>query len=162
MTNMSSQPTQQQVYETSGNPVDKEPAERAQSQKNSSLAQDGHTTSHRQEGDQSTSTPQSTSLGRGIRGAPPGEESKGRSEEDVGRHNELDGAQMAAPGEGEVAQVVEKKPGASGAQVGLESDLDRKKEEQRGAREANVEKRQEGVDVAGVLGQRSAPADPTT
>jgi hypothetical protein len=64
-------------------------------------------------------------LGRGIRGAPAGEEQFGRTEEDVGRHRELDGDQMRMPGEGAVADAVERKPGASGSQPDLASDLDR-------------------------------------
>ena len=44
--------------------------------------------------------------GAGIHGAPAGEERKGLTNEDVGRHKELDGEQMAAPGEGRVAAAV--------------------------------------------------------
>jgi hypothetical protein len=159
---MSAQPTAQQGYEASGNNVTKEPAERAQGLQNASASKDGHTISSREASDQKAAQPQSTSLARGIHGAPAGEEAKGRSEEDVGRHNELDAEQMAAPGEGKVAHAVERKSGASGAQPGTESNLDRKKKEQAGAREANTEKRESEVDVAGVLGQRGGPADPTS
>lgn len=66
-----------------------------------------------------------SSLGRGIHGAPPGEEAHGGTHESVGRHNELDGEQMRAPGEGDVADIVDKKPGATGEQVDLAADLDR-------------------------------------
>lgn len=111
-----------------------------------------------QSASQEDATP--TSVARGVRGAGPGEESKGLSQEDVGRHNELDAEQMAAPGEGKIADAVEEKPGASGSQQGLESDLDRKKAEQAPAREAVKEQRQHDVDVGGVLGQRGGPANP--
>ena len=65
---------------------------------------------------------------------------------------------MAAPAEGKIAAAVEEKPGASGAQVGLESDLDRKKAEQAPEREKVLAEKEDKVDVAGVLGQRAAPA----
>jgi hypothetical protein len=63
-----------------------------------------------------------------VRGAPAGEEAKGLTEEDVGRHKELDGAQMAAPGEGYVADRVRQGgegQGGGGAEPDLASDLDR-------------------------------------
>jgi hypothetical protein len=66
---------------------------------------------------------------------------------------------MAAPGEGKIHDAVMKKPGADGKQPGLETDLDKKKAEQAPAREKIEAEKQEKVDVAGVLGQRSAPAD---
>lgn len=67
---------------------------------------------------------------------------------------------MAAPGEAKVREAVMAKPGASGQQDGLETDLDRKKAEQAPAREAVEARKAEGVDVAGVLGQRGGPANP--
>jgi len=67
---------------------------------------------------------------------------------------------MAAPGEGKIASAVEDKPGATGAQPGLESDLYRKKAEQAPLREQKKAERQEAVDVGGVLGQRGGPANP--
>jgi len=76
----------------------------------------------------------------------------------MGRHNELDGAQMRASGEGQVADVVDRKPGATGGEESLTSDLDRKKAEQAPAREAVKEERKEKVDVAGILANRSGPA----
>lgn len=101
-----------------------------------------------------------TSVARGVRGAPPGEEAAGRTDEDVGRSNELDADQMGAPGEGKIASAVDRKPGATGGETGLESDLDRKKAEQAPAREAAKEQRSQDVDVGGVLGQRGGPANP--
>lgn len=67
---------------------------------------------------------------------------------------------MAAPGEGKIASAVESKPGASGAQPGFESDLDRKKAEQAPLRQEKKEEREKEVDVGGVLGQRGGPANP--
>lgn len=67
---------------------------------------------------------------------------------------------MAAPGEGKIASAVDEKPGATGAQPGLESDLDRKKAEQAPLREQKKEERKHDVDVAGVLGQTGGPANP--
>lgn len=67
---------------------------------------------------------------------------------------------MAAPGEGKVANAVEQKPGASGAQDGLETDLERKKAEQAPARQAVEAEKERKVDVAGVLGQTGGPANP--
>jgi hypothetical protein len=101
-----------------------------------------------------------TSVARGIRDAPPGEEAKGWTQEDYGRHTELEAEQMAAPGEGKVRDAVMEKPGASGQQKGMETDLEKKKAEQAPAREAVEAEKQEKVDVAGVLGQRGGPANP--
>lgn len=57
-----------------------------------------------------------------------------------------------------MASAVERKPGATGAQEGLESGLERKKAEQKDAREGFERQKEEGVDVGGVLGQRGGPA----
>lgn len=67
---------------------------------------------------------------------------------------------MGAAGDGATADAVDKKPGATGKQQGLETDLDRKKAEQAPAREAIKEQKKEEVDVAGVLGQTGGPANP--
>jgi len=156
---MSAQPTQQQAYETSGNNVTKEPAEQENAAQNSAAVEQGQTSSSRPAAESTTKNePTPSSLGQGIRGAPDGEEAKGKTETDVGRHNELNGEQMAAPGEGKIAAAVRNKAGASGSQVGMESDLDRKKKEQAPLREHNEEKRESEVDVGGVLGQRGGPA----
>jgi hypothetical protein len=63
-----------------------------------------------------------------VRGAGAGEEKEGKTEEDVGRHNELDAAQMAMPGEGRVADAVAGRGvnnGVGGEQEDFASDLDR-------------------------------------
>lgn len=66
-----------------------------------------------------------TSLACGIVGTPPGEVRLEGEEGQVGRSRELEGEQMRAPGEGEVADAVHRRPGASGSQPDLASDLDR-------------------------------------
>ncbi|KAJ9646560.1 hypothetical protein H2199_002609 [Coniosporium tulheliwenetii] len=128
------QPTQQQAYETAGNPATSEPAEAAAAKQGSEAAADAPKTDQR--------------------------EAEGKTHEDMGRHKELDGQQMAMPGEGRVADAVEEKKGASGKQEDFVSDLDRKKAEQAPAREAMKAQRKEEVDVGGILGQRGGPANP--
>ena len=68
---------------------------------------------------------------------------------------------MAAPGEGKGAAAVERKSGASGAQPGLESDLDAKKAEQAPAREAAKADKKDDVDVGAALAGRGVPAGTT-
>lgn len=99
-------------------------------------------------------------MARGVRGAGPGEEARGISQEDMDS-KELDAEQMGAPGEGKVADAVKgSHSGSGGKQPGLETDLDRKKAEQAPAREAVQEKKQKDFDVGGVLGQRGGAANP--
>ncbi|KAF2201768.1 hypothetical protein GQ43DRAFT_440295 [Delitschia confertaspora ATCC 74209] len=164
-----SQPTQSQAYSTPGNPVSKTPSEAAEASANAhSNAPIVDQRIPQTQQPSSTSNPQRANgewgLGRGIRGAGAGEEKEGKTEEDVGRHNELDGAQMAMPGEGRVADAVSGRDGVRGGIGGAEqdfvSDLDRKKAEQAPAREAIKEKRQHDVDVGGALGQRGGPVNP--
>lgn len=100
-----------------------------------------------------------SSLGRGIHGAPPGEERHGQKH-DTGTAGDTEADQMSAPGEDKIADAVDKKPGASGSEPGLESELDRKKAEQAPARERIESEKRDKVDVAGVLGQRGGPANP--
>ncbi|EOD47203.1 hypothetical protein UCRNP2_6068 [Neofusicoccum parvum UCRNP2] len=159
-----SQPTQTQAYTTPGNPATSNPAEDAAAAATSRQTQHSPAVDQRIPTKQTSSVDEATpsSLGRGVR-APgaSGEEAKGLREEDVGRHTELDAKeQMAAPGEGRVASAVDRKPGASGGERGLEMDLDRKKAEQAPLREAVKEERQHNVDVGGVLGQTGGPANP--
>ncbi|KAH9908562.1 hypothetical protein F4778DRAFT_351971 [Xylariomycetidae sp. FL2044] len=138
------QPSLNTAYETKGNPVTSNPAEqRAAAQHHSS----GKPVEERFPTSQASGIDEAvpSSLGRGIRGAPPGEEQFGRTEEEAGRHRELEGEQMRAPGEGDVADVVNRKPGASGSQPDLASDLDRKKAEQAEQREAVKEQRKYGM-----------------
>lgn len=101
-----------------------------------------------------------TSVAYGVRGAPPGEETKGYTQESMGREQELDADQMAAPGESKIRDAVMSKPGASGGQPGMETDLDRKKREQAPMREKVEQEKQENMDVGGILGQRGGPANP--
>jgi len=67
----------------------------------------------------------------------------------------LDGEQMRAPGEGEVMDAQLNKDQAGwGEEESLTSDLDRKKQEQKGAREDIKQERQEGQNVDGGAGGR--------
>ncbi|KAK0660882.1 hypothetical protein DIS24_g2945 [Lasiodiplodia hormozganensis] len=161
-----SQPTLNQAYTTPGNPVTHNPAERVAASATARSNADSPVVDQRIPTKQTASVDEATeaSLGRGVR-APgrPGEEAKGLREEDVGRHTELDAEQMAAPGEGRVADAVmggAGKTGSGGTEPGLEMDLDRKKAEQAPLREAIKEQRAHDVDVGGVLGQRGGPANP--
>ncbi|KAJ4288121.1 hypothetical protein N0V90_012138 [Kalmusia sp. IMI 367209] len=159
-----SQPTLSQAYTTPGNPATQDPAEKAQAHAN---AQD-----HSEQVDKRIPNEQvapgtdgqpKAPFG-GIHGAPAGEERKGLTQEDVGRHRELDGEQMAAPGEGSVAQAVSGNDrfgaGGWGSEQDFVADLDRKKAEQQAAREQIQGQRQEGAEVGGALGQTGGPANP--
>ncbi|KAI0109913.1 hypothetical protein F4814DRAFT_424921 [Daldinia grandis] len=136
------QPPKDAAYETQGNPVTSNPSERHSAQHHTY----GKPVDERSPSSQPSSLGDAvpSSLGYGIHGAPAGEEKYGRTHEQVGRNQELDGDQMRAPGEGDVASVVERKPGASGSQPDLASDLDRKKQEQASKREAVKEDRRQG------------------
>ncbi|PNS18570.1 hypothetical protein CAC42_5109 [Sphaceloma murrayae] len=152
-----SQPSLNQAYTTAGNPADVEPQEKAQAAKGAKS--DAPTIDKRNADTQPFDSATFSSLGSGVRKPNAGgEEAQGKTGEDVGRHNELEAEQMAAPGEGKIASAVDRKPGATGAQPGLESDLDRKKAEQAGLRGEVKEEKKDEVDVAGVLGQSGGPA----
>lgn len=99
-----------------------------------------------------------------MRGAGPGEDPSKISAQDAGMSGEVSAEQMGAPGEDKVADAVKSssKSGSGGSEPGLETDLDKKKAEQAPAREAQKEKDGKDLDVGGILGQRSAPADPRT
>jgi hypothetical protein len=122
-----SQPTLNQAYTTPGNPASKDPTEKSQTAANAQ--DDSEQVEQRVPREQATGQGQPSALGRGVHGAPAGEEGKGLSEEDVGRHNELDGAQMAMPGEGRVADAVAGRGGVNlgggGSEPDMASDLDR-------------------------------------
>lgn len=64
---------------------------------------------------------------------------------------------MCAPGEGDVFAAQTHKQGF-GEQKDLASDLDAKKEEQKGRREEVMRQRKEEVDIGGALGGRSGVA----
>ncbi|KAI0803527.1 hypothetical protein GGR55DRAFT_396688 [Xylaria sp. FL0064] len=136
------QPPQKAAYETEGNAVTSNPTEERAAHHHGR----GRSVTERLPESQASSTQDTvpSSLGRGVHGAPAGDERYGRTQEEAGRHRELEGEQMRAPGEGQVAGVVDRKPGASGSQPDLASDLDRKKNEQAQAREAIQEQRKYG------------------
>ncbi|KAI3316625.1 hypothetical protein HD806DRAFT_517151 [Xylariaceae sp. AK1471] len=137
------QPPVNAAYEAEGNAATSNPSEQRAAQHHSH----GKPVAKRFPESRSSGTQDAvpSSLGRGMHGAPAGEEQFGRTQEEVGRHRELDGDQMRAPGEGDVADAVRRKPGASGSQPDLASDLDRKKREQADARNAIKEGRKHGV-----------------
>ncbi|KAH7124033.1 hypothetical protein B0J11DRAFT_607054 [Dendryphion nanum] len=156
-----SQPTQEQAYTTPGNAASKTSAENTQSTlKSTDISKPVDQRVPTKQAPEDGAQP--SALGRGIHGAPAGEEAKGLSEEDVGRHQELDGAQMAAPGEGEVADAVAGRgvKDIGGEQPDFASDLDRKKAEQAEAREAIKNQKAENTAVGGALGQQGGPANP--
>ncbi|GAM84190.1 hypothetical protein ANO11243_021830 [Dothideomycetidae sp. 11243] len=152
-----SQPTLNDAYTTQGNPASTSAAEDSAAARSSS----GGETIDRRHPSSAKHNPTATpsSLGLGARDssgdAPPS------ASDSVGRQGENDGEQMAAPGEGKVADAVRRKPGAGGGGAeGFESDLGRKKEEQAASREDVGRRREEDVDVAGALGQSGGPANP--
>ncbi|KAK8112643.1 hypothetical protein PG984_013169 [Apiospora sp. TS-2023a] len=146
-----SQPSLETAYKTPGNAATTNPAE--QSAKEHSHPHGQRLDERLPTGGQSDiSSAQPSSLGYGVRGTPAGEESRGRTEEDVGRHNELEGGDVmvAGAGEGRVASAVEDKPGATGAEPDLLANLDRKKAEQAEKRAAIKEGRQHGTYTEGI------------
>jgi hypothetical protein len=124
-----SQPTTQQAYTTAGNPASKNPSESYQAASNSYETADSYPVDQRIPQKQASEDQAiASSAEQGIHGAPAGEEQYGRDEENVGRHRELDGEQMAAPGEGRVADAVAgrtKWGGVGGEQEDLAADLER-------------------------------------
>ncbi|OTB08282.1 hypothetical protein M426DRAFT_317397 [Hypoxylon sp. CI-4A] len=138
------QPPKDAVYETQGNPTTSNPSEQHSAQQHSQTQ--WKPVEERVPSSQSAGINDAvpSSLGYGIHGAPAGEEQFGRTHEQVGRSRELEGEQMRAAGEGDVADVVDRKPGASGSQPDLAGDLDRKKQEQASKREAIKEERRQG------------------
>ncbi|KAH8732966.1 hypothetical protein GQ44DRAFT_745213 [Phaeosphaeriaceae sp. PMI808] len=123
-----SQPTLSQAYTAPGNPTSQNPVEQKEASFNAvdnSASVDQRIPTKQASDSQGLNNAKAP--GGRTHSAPPGEESKGLTEEDVGRHNELDGEQMAAPGEGDVAAAVAKGgkgQGGGGAQPDLASDLD--------------------------------------
>ncbi|KAF1832927.1 hypothetical protein BDW02DRAFT_553628 [Decorospora gaudefroyi] len=160
-----SQPSLSQAYTTPGNPAQKDPQE--------STATEFNATDNSASVDQRLPTKQATDAqglqnakfeeGKGVHGAPAGEEAKGLGDEDVGRHKELDAQQMAMPGEGRVADAVAKGGkgmGGGGEQPDLASNLDRKKAEQAEAREAIKASKGDATRAGGAMGQTGGPANP--
>lgn len=73
------------------------------------------------------------------------------------QQEDLDGEQMRAPGEGEVMDAqFNKKNAGWGEEGSFTSDLDRQKEEQKGAREEVKAARKQGESVDGGAGNRVA------
>jgi len=120
------QPPVNAAYETEANAVTSNPPEQQQAHAHSHQSH-SHPVVQRGPSDSTQSIQDAVpkAPGHGTHGAPAGEEQFGRTREDVGRHQELEGDKMHMPGEGRVADAVERKPGASGSQPDLASDLDR-------------------------------------
>lgn len=119
------QPPPDASYKTAGNPVTTDPVEQREAQ-------------HRPHGDPverrlptDSQLPSAmkeaipSSLGYGSRGPLEVEERFGITAEKARRCSELNGEKMRPMDEGEVADAVSRKPGASGSQPDLVSDLDR-------------------------------------
>ncbi|KAK7752036.1 hypothetical protein SLS62_006000 [Diatrype stigma] len=139
-----SQPPSNAAYTTEGNPTTSNPAEQREAHNNHPQ---GRIIDERRK--PSSNYPQDqeavpSSLGYGIHGAPPGEERSGKTDEQIGRHQELEGDKMRMLNEGEVADAVHRKPGATGSQPDLASDLDRKKQEQASKRGIIKEQKEHG------------------
>jgi len=152
-----SQPPVNEAYEAQNNPVSKEPAEKRKTQHRD----EGRVVDDRYAGDSaSKSSAQPTSLGRGIHGAPPGEEAHGETEENMEGNRDVDAEQIAPPGEGKVYDAVarDRKPGTGGEEPDFAANLDKKKAEQKSARERIKAARGEGTDVGGETGQHGGPA----
>lgn len=155
------QPPQSTAYTNPSNPISKDPTESKSTTSASTPTSTPLPT--KQASDASGLLNAKYGQGKGIHGAPAGEEAKGLGSEDVGRHRELDGEQMAAPGEGKVADAVSKwgeGMGGGGSQPDLASDLERKKAEQREAREAIDQSKEGAVRLGGEKGQTGGPANP--
>ncbi|KAI1823865.1 hypothetical protein F4861DRAFT_300522 [Xylaria intraflava] len=88
------------------------------------------------------------SFGRGVQGKHT-EEPRFISTQETMTPQE--GEKMQPPAEGRMADVVTRKPGASGSQPDLAGDLDRKKWEQAAARRAVREERRHGEISDGVV-----------
>lgn len=99
-------------------------------------------------------------MARGVRGAGAGEDPSTLTDQEKGVSADVDAQQMRAPGEGEVADAVQHPSGGGGSEPGMETDLDRKKAEQKEARERMKAEGRKEVDVGGVSGQRGGPANP--
>ncbi|KAI1102769.1 hypothetical protein F4804DRAFT_333927 [Jackrogersella minutella] len=137
------QPPKETAYKTQGNPTTSSLPEQRSARHHTHGKPVEERVPPAKSSSQDDATP--SSLGYGIHGAPAGQERYGRTQEQVGRSRELDGDQMRAPGEGEVASAVERKSGAGGSQPDLAGDLDRKKEEQASKREAIKKQRSQGM-----------------
>jgi len=149
-----SQPPLDQAYHTASNPTSKTPSE----QHSSSTTRSGPSTETRQPNDipiPSTHAEEPTPSALGYSGSGPDKGEAMGAAADV-----QDGEQMRMPGEGQVyeAQLAKGKVGAFGEEKSLTSDLERKKEQQRGEREEVVAERKKEVDVGGALGQRGGVA----
>ncbi|KAI1877667.1 hypothetical protein JX265_003675 [Neoarthrinium moseri] len=117
-----SQPTTDAAYKSADNPATSTPSEQRASRQKSDAptVEERKPTSAASAGQDATAS----SLGRGVHGGGPGEETQGRTQGQLDRR-ELEGEQVRPPGEGDVAGAVERKSGAGGAQPDFAGDLHR-------------------------------------
>lgn len=157
------QPPTAAAYAQSNNAVSRNPAESSCTSSSSAADAAAPTEARRTASSSAPSTGVPTSLARGVHGTAAEEAGADNAASEV-EGGQDDQEQMAAPGEGAVADAVVDGRGKSGAAgaggLGTEEDLGRKKAEQAPLREAITQERKHDVDVGGVLGQRGGPANP--
>ncbi|GKT58140.1 hypothetical protein ColTof4_12066 [Colletotrichum tofieldiae] len=171
---MPSQPPKAEAYTTASNPATRNPAENAaasHSQQDETTARDAALgrTPFPQSQARSADDAVPSSLGAGVHSSGPVDArerentayvSEGASSKGPENPN-VEAEQMETLAEGKVADAVERKSGtqkAPGQEVRVDdfaSGLEKKKQEQQGARDAIKEERSAGVDVDGGIGQRS-------
>jgi len=151
------QPKVEDAYEAKGNAASKEPIESRHAAEHTKASSDD-VVEQREPDDLKDQKPKPSPLARGVHGAPPGVQDAKQSDYVLGESEELDAPKMGPPGEGRVRDAVTHKQGASGSQPDLASNLDRKKAEQKPARDKIESERSKGFDVGGILGQRGGPA----
>ncbi|KAI1172573.1 hypothetical protein F4777DRAFT_508047 [Nemania sp. FL0916] len=132
------QPPREAAYETEGNPATLNPYEERVAHSH----EHGRPIARRVSGNHSLEIQDAvpSSLAWGIHGGA----QSGQPQENAERRGELEGGKMTTPAEGRVADAVDAKPGATGSQPDLASELDRKKSEQAEARNAIKEERRHG------------------
>ncbi|KAK5624964.1 hypothetical protein RRF57_000680 [Xylaria bambusicola] len=150
------QPPQNAAYQTEGNAATLNPAEECAAHQRAHERPVTERPPETQSSSIKDAVP--SSLGWGTHGTPAGEERLGRTQEEARRHRELEGEKMRAAGEGQVADAVNRKPGATGSQPDLASDLDRKRNEQAEARNAIQEQRKYRV-ISGDSGPRGVDTE---
>ena len=119
------QPPPDVAYKTEDNPVTMNPEEQCEAQRHSH----GDPVERRLPTDMESPRPLKEAIppssGYGSHDAPEVEERFGITAEKAKRNKDLNGEKMRPLDEGEVADAVSRKPGASGSQPDLASDFDR-------------------------------------
>ncbi|OLN89076.1 hypothetical protein CCHL11_06080 [Colletotrichum chlorophyti] len=164
------QPPKSEAYTTASNPTTRNPAEDAAARQSEDDARDAVLGRKPFPQSQARSADDAvpSSLGAGVHSSKPVDETEKKntayvSEEEARKGPEnanVEAEQLETFAEGKVADAVDRKSGAQkapGQEVTFDdygSGLEKKKEEQRAAREAIKEARSEGVDVDGGFGSR--------